>query len=733
MSDLQSQNPLNANANLVGIGMDNQLWTRKNYLTSNWEHIPNSGLVLAITFMPDGTLVGIGMDHQLWTRKNYLTSNWEHIPNSGSVLAITFMPDGTLVGIGMDHQLWTRKNYLTSNWEHIPNSGAVLAITAMPDGTLVGIGMDHQLWTRKTLTSNWQHIPNSGAVLAITFMPDGTLVGIGMDHQLWTRKTLTSNWEHIPNSGAVLGIAYYPAVRQPVPKPLNGQIVVNGNGQIVVNGDEWTLSNQGFQKAPDTATFVTNIAQYFVGDEKGKFHVLSNNFGLTQSSLEQTMTKAGHTWTKGMNIPIDLATLSQYDAVFVGGDPVNNQVLIDYVKNGGKVYLCAGTGQGGSQTEANNWNTFLAAFGLKYGGSYNGISGNCPVNQNHPLFAGVKTIYQDNGNSIVDLQPDSPLNQVILTHSSGQGLIATAEFIKTPAPQPTPAPVSPVDVTPVPTPAPQPTPAPVSPVDVTPVPTPAPVPTPEPLVTDSEEFTITATTNVTISKLVYKGAVKRTQADEYIEISNLGNSPANISGWKITSAASSKQFLTFPPGTILEGGKSFRIYTNEIHPETGGFSFGSKTAIWNDAGDEAKLFDTAGSNVSTLAYGKNTVAGIKQKLKVPQLKFVATHTLINKQMALGGKVTFTEALSSAIQSFLEDDSNAKNPLALILKDPTAFGLAAGATKAMATEKLRSYLNEGGTLSLLPNAKSSTEVDKNWIFELSLAAFAGKTFCAVVTC
>ncbi|MFM6863714.1 MAG: lamin tail domain-containing protein [Dolichospermum sp.] len=580
------------------------------------------------------------------------------------------------------------------------------------NANLVGIGMDNQLWTRKNyLTSNWEHIPNSGAVLAITAMPDGSLVGIGMDHQLWRRKNyLTSNWEHIPNSGAVLGIAYYPAVRQPVPKPLNGQ--------IVVNGDEWTLSNQGFQKAPDTVTFVTNVAQYFVGDEKGKFHVLSNNFGLTQSSLEQTMTKAGHTWTKGMNIPIDLATLSQYDAVFVGGDPVNNQVLIDYVKNGGKVYLCAGTGQGGSQTEANNWNTFLAAFGLKYGGSYNGISGNCPVNQNHPLFAGVKTIYQDNGNSIVDLQPDSPLNQVILTHSSGQGLIATAEFIKTPAPQPTPAPVSPVDVIPVPTPAPQ--------------PTPAPVPTPEPLVTDSEEFTITATTNVTISKLVYKGAVKRTQADEYIEISNLGNSPANISGWKITSAASSKQFLTFPPGTILEGGKSFRIYTNEVHPETGGFSFGSKTAIWNDAGDEAKLFDTAGSNVSTLAYGKNTVAGIKQKLKVPQLKFVATHTLINKQMALGGKVTFTEALSSAIQSFLEDDSNAKNPLALILKDPTAFGLAAGATKAMATEKLRSYLNEGGTLSLLPNAKSSTGVDKNWIFELSLAAFAGKTFCAVVT-
>jgi hypothetical protein len=118
------------------------------------------------------------------------------------------------------------------------------------------------------------------------------------------------------------------------------------------------------------------------------------------------------------------------------------------------------------------------------------------------------------------------------------------------------------------------------------------------------ESPITTTQNVTISNLVHKGAVKRTQADEYVEISNSGNSPANISGWKITSAGTSKQLFTFSEGTILEGGKSFRVYTNEIHPETGGFSFGSKTAIWNDAGDEAKLFDAAGNNVSTVAYGK---------------------------------------------------------------------------------------------------------------------------------
>ncbi|MDB9530048.1 lamin tail domain-containing protein, partial [Nodularia spumigena CS-1038] len=571
-------------------------------------------------------------------------------------------------------------------------------------GTIVGIGMNNQLFTRKTLTSNWEYIPNSGAVLGITVMADGTIVGIGMNNQLFTRKTLTSNWEYIPNSGAVLGVASAQesstVTNPPAPKSLNGQ--------IVINADEWTLSDQGIKAAPDGATFALNVAKYFLGDNKGKFHVLSNNFGLTGASLANTMANAGHTWTKGINITVNLTTLQQYDGIFIGGNPVDNQVLIEYVKNGGKVYLCAGTGQGGAQVEANNWNTFLAAFGLQYQGIYNGISANVPVNNpNHPLFTGVKTLYQNNGNSITDLQPNSPLNHIILAHSSGQGLIATAEFIK---------------------------PSPESVAEVTPEPSPESVA--ETLVSDAEEFTITVTKDVTISRLVYKGEVKRTQADEYIEISNLGNSTADISGWKITSAGSAKQVFTFPQGTILEGGKNFRVYTNQEHSETGGFSFGSKTAIWNDAGDEAKLFDAEGSNVSTLAYGKNTIGGIKKELKVPQLQFIATHAAINKQMSLGGKVTFTQALSSAIKSFIEDDSDVNSPLAQILNQPHAFGFADGVTQAIAGEKVRSLLNEGGVLSLYPTAENTAPangetVDKYWIFALSLGLMGETTFWAIV--
>ncbi|OTE95399.1 hypothetical protein BCS42_15220 [Crenothrix sp. D3] len=107
-----------------------------------------------------------------------------------------------------------------------------------------------------------------------------------------------------------------------------------------------------------------------------------------------------------------------------------------------------------------------------------------------------------------------------------------------------------------------------------------------------------------MSNLTYKGQVKRTQSDEYVELTNRGNKAADISGWKITSAGSPKQWFIFSKGSVLDAGKSFRVYTNEVHPETGGFSFGSKTAIWNDAGDELNLFDATAKNVATLTYGK---------------------------------------------------------------------------------------------------------------------------------
>ncbi len=111
------------------------------------------------------------------------------------------------------------------------------------------------------------------------------------------------------------------------------------------------------------------------------------------------------------------------------------------------------------------------------------------------------------------------------------------------------------------------------------------------------------TAKVIISNIHYKGEVKRTQADEYIEIKNISTEIMNISSWKISAGHDGQNFI-FPENTTLQIAQSVRVYTNEIHPETGGFSFGIGRAIWNDEGDIGSLYDQNGVLIDKKGYGK---------------------------------------------------------------------------------------------------------------------------------
>lgn len=108
--------------------------------------------------------------------------------------------------------------------------------------------------------------------------------------------------------------------------------------------------------------------------------------------------------------------------------------------------------------------------------------------------------------------------------------------------------------------------------------------------------------DVHITTVQFKGQVKRTQADEFVEVVNRGTAPADISGW-VLGADDAGQNFTFPAGTTLLPGQRIRIYTNEVHPEWGGFSYGSGRPIWNDKGDAAKLRNTDGDIASEYRYG----------------------------------------------------------------------------------------------------------------------------------
>ena len=226
---------------------------------------------------------------------------------------------------------------------------------------------------------------------------------------------------------------------------LCGALVVGGSaeaGLIVVANDEWTLSDAGFSGPNDPGTFATNVAAWFTGGGPGTFHAYSTNFGLTESSLATAMTGAGHTWTTGTGITFDLPTLLTFDGIFLAGSSgsgaANNAVLIAYVSAGGNVYLAGGTGtdfSGSAAAEAAAWNTFLNAFGLEFASTYNGSTTNLAVSSPHPIFVGVDSLFQSNGNSIVDLAPLDPQNQ-ILVGLSPDGLYAVFDPQVAPVPEP---------------------------------------------------------------------------------------------------------------------------------------------------------------------------------------------------------------------------------------------------------------------------------------------------------
>jgi len=105
---------------------------------------------------------------------------------------------------------------------------------------------------------------------------------------------------------------------------------------------------------------------------------------------------------------------------------------------------------------------------------------------------------------------------------------------------------------------------------------------------------------VVIQYILYDGCVPQVESDEYAQILNQGAEPVNLAGWRLNAGAPGDD-LNFPD-LELEPGQSCRVYTNEVHPETGGLSFGISRAMWNNKGDCGYLYDAVGELVSEYCY-----------------------------------------------------------------------------------------------------------------------------------
>ena len=94
----------------------------------------------------------------------------------------------------------------------------------------------------------------------------------------------------------------------------------------------------------------------------------------------------------------------------------------------------------------------------------------------------------------------------------------------------------------------------------------------------------------------------RQEPDEYVEIVNTSTAEQDMNGWRLLDISDGGPTFTFSE-FVIAAGERIRVYTNQVHEEWGGLSFGRGSAIWsNSEPDLAGLFDGAGSLVSTKAY-----------------------------------------------------------------------------------------------------------------------------------
>ena len=193
------------------------------------------------------------------------------------------------------------------------------------------------------------------------------------------------------------------------------------------------------------------------------------------------------------------------------------------------------------------------------------------------------------------------------------GVQPTRNVIVTGAGLPTlvpPTPATPASLsTAVPTPIVDPTPRLVTGEAPTPVPGPTSIPQPTATIAVVTPPTMTPTApppaeiaDLSIECVLFDGLVKTTEADEYVQILNQGSTAVDLIGWRLIDRADGTPEFAFP-SFVLQPQASVRVYTNEEHPESGGFSFQRKSSIWNNSDpDEAALIAPDGTTVSAVSY-----------------------------------------------------------------------------------------------------------------------------------
>lgn len=105
---------------------------------------------------------------------------------------------------------------------------------------------------------------------------------------------------------------------------------------------------------------------------------------------------------------------------------------------------------------------------------------------------------------------------------------------------------------------------------------------------------------IVIVKIFYDGIVPNTEADEYIEIKNVGNTAVNLHNWHINAGDNGQTF--FFPATTLQPNAICRIFTNQMQNTGCTHTFASGRPLWANAGDCGYLYNQVGQLVDEYCY-----------------------------------------------------------------------------------------------------------------------------------
>jgi endonuclease YncB( thermonuclease family) len=110
-------------------------------------------------------------------------------------------------------------------------------------------------------------------------------------------------------------------------------------------------------------------------------------------------------------------------------------------------------------------------------------------------------------------------------------------------------------------------------------------------------------TAATTGAMVITGVSKRgtlwQEPEEFVEFRNDTEDSIQLKGWTLRDQ---ENHVFVFPSFILGAGQYCRVYTNEYHPTSCGFSYYSPSPIWNNDGDCAYLKDPYDQLIDTFCY-----------------------------------------------------------------------------------------------------------------------------------